>query len=360
MKDNHTPSTIFKKLPRQWIFWLIAFALALGLVLSIMAWLEICVEHCSANQDYRLFGLPFSYIGMSFFVAALLAHFYSVSYPLLKSILGYLTALALGAEVMFLGIQRNEIGHWCPICVSIAATIAFVALILAFDYFRYFLTTLSLNHWGKFMDIIKRGFASLSLALIGFVVAFYGVSKFDYAEAAMNEMEEKLAFGNKNSSIDVYFVTDWYCPSCKRAEPLIEKVLPLIQNRAKFYFIDYPIHKKSVNFTPYNLAFMLQDKSHYLKARSALTKLASQTENPTDQDVEKLAQQENLNFHELSFIQVKAGMEFFDQTVKKYQLNATPVLIITNHRTNQVVKLEGTDEIKDHKILEVVNSMQKQ
>jgi len=359
MEKQNTPIDKKSLLPTGWNFWLVAIALVAGLILSMMSWLEICVEHCSANQDYRFLGFPFAHIGLIFFISGLLIHFFSIKYSWLSQLLSYMTALALGSEIVLIGIQKNEIGHWCPICISIAVTIGIIGLILTIDYFKNLSNIFNLNPRGQIMDVIKKGFTSLSLAVLGFILAFFGVSKFDHAQASMNDMQEKLAFGNLNSPIDVYFVTDWYCPSCKKIEPLIEKTLPLIQNKVKFYFVDYPIHKKSMNFTPYNLSFMINDKANYIRSRNALARLAEQTEDPNDEDIVALAKRDKLDFKELTFVQVKAGMEFFDKIVKKFSLSATPVLIIENTRTHEVIKLEGTNEIKDHKILEVINSMQK-
>jgi len=342
----------------NWSFLSVGFVLLVGMVLSIMSWLEICVEHCSASQDYRFMGVPFSYAGLGFFTTALIIHFFSRTYLRLKQFLGYLIALALGSEIVFLAIQKNEIKQWCPICVSIAISVGIAGLILSLDYFKELSKQENLNRRGQLMDIIKKGFTSLSFAFLGVLMAFIGVSKFDQAEAAMNDMQSKLAFGNRSSPIDVYFVTDWFCPSCKKVEPIIEKVFPLIETRVNFYFIDYAIHKKSMNFTPYNLAFLVHDKPRYLDARRHLQKLAEENDNPNDDDVLEISQRNQLKFQELNFLEVKAGMEFFDKIVEKYNLRSTPVLIIANSKTHQVVKLEGRDEIKEDKILQAIKSME--
>lgn len=343
----------------QWNFLLISLALFSALVFSILSWLELCVEHCSANQDYRLLGLPFAMVGVSFFTLLLALHLLSKRYAFLSRLVGWMVASALGAEAMFIIIQKYEIGHWCPVCLSIAASVAIAALILFMRYLKNFKETLQSHNRGDIMRTLKKGLTSFSFVLFGFLMAFIGVDKHNYAEAAVDDIKEQIAFGNKKSPIEFYFITDWYCPSCKKVEPIIEKIYPRIKSEVRFYFIDYPIHRKSLNYTPYNLAFMINDKTHYFQARHALSVLSDSTESPTDKDVKKFAKKDRLNFKELSFLEIRAGIDYFDTIVEKFDIRATPTVIITNVKNKKVVKLEGRDEIRDEeKLLEAIKQVQ--
>lgn len=342
--------------PSQWSFWLVSLALIAGLILSVFSWLEICVEHCSANQDYRLFGLPFSIVGITFFSLLIILHLLSKYYLFLVHIVGGLIAAALGAELMFIAVQKYQIGHWCPVCLSIATSIAIAALALLTGYLKNLKITIQHRNRGEIMRNIKQGFAYLFFVILGFLSAFIGITKPDTAEAAMNDMKEKIAFGTKNSPVEVYFVSDWFCPSCKKVEPIIEKVYPQIKSQVTFYFIDYSIHKKSLNFSPYNLAFLVNNKAQYFKARQMLMKLTEETETPNDQDIEKAARKNGLIFKELNFLDIKSGLEYFDKIVEKYHLSATPTVIIAD-RKNNVIKLEGRDEISEEKILKAIDEI---
>jgi thiol-disulfide isomerase/thioredoxin len=341
----------------QWSFWLVSLTLIAGLVLSVLSWLEVCVEHCSANQDYQLFGWPFAMMGMTFFTVLIALHFLSQRYAFLSRLVGWLIASALGAEGMFIAVQKYEIGQWCPVCLSIAASVVIAALVLLIGYFKGFKTTIQHHNRGETMQKIKQGFTCLSFIVLGFLMAFIGISKPDSAEAAINDIKERVAFGTKNSPVEVYFITDWFCPSCRKIEPMIEKIYPDIKSEVTFYFIDYSIHKKSLNFTPYNLAFLIHDKPHYFKARQMLLELTDQTESPKDEDVTKAARQHGLNFKELSFLDIKTGLEYFEKIVDKYDLKATPTIIITNPKRNSTVKLEGRDEISEEKILNAIEKL---
>lgn len=346
-----------KEKSNQWQFWIISLSLIVGLILSFFSWLEICVEHCSANQEYRLFGLPFAITGTSFFLLLISVHFLSHRYPSFSRLFGWLIASALGAELMFIAVQQYEIGHWCPVCLSIATTVFIAAAVLLTGYFQGFKETIQHHNRGEMMQKIKQALASVSFFVLGFLMAFIGVSKPDFAEAAMNEMRDKMAFGTKNSPVEVYFITDWYCPSCRKVEPLIEKIYPQIKSNVTFYFIDFPIHKKSLNFSPYNLSFLVNNKAQYFKTRDLLSRLSDKTESPKEEDVIKISGKSGISYHPLSFLEVKSGLEFFDLVVDKYKLHATPTIIVTNPSRDTVVKFEGRDEISEEKVLNAIKKM---
>ncbi len=335
-------------------FWVIGISLIIGLILSILSWLELCVEHCSTTQDYRLFGLPFTLIGITFFCGSLFIHFLSGYYDFLSQWVGWLIASALGAEVMFIAVQKYQIGHWCPVCLSIASCLAIAGLVLTVGYLRNLYLIIQQRNRGNIMHTIQKGLTSTSFFIVGFLLAFMGISKANDVQASVNEIRDRLVFGNKESPVEVYFVTDWFCPACRKVESEIEDILPEIESKAAFYFIDYPIHQDSLNFSPYNLAFLLNNKSDYLTARRLLIKLTQTTKTPVDADIITAAKQVGIQYQELFFVDVKKGTDYFDTVVKKYQLNSTPTMIITNTKTKQVIKMEGRDEMSKIKILKAI------
>lgn len=354
---NAKSSTMESENSSKWKFWIVSLALFTGLILSILSWLEICVEHCSANQDYRLFGIPFAIFGITFFIVLNGLHIFSKKHEMFSRLIGWMIVSALGAELMFIIVQKYEIGHLCPVCLSIAGTIFIAALALSVSFFEKLKKNIQLQNRGETMKIMRQALTSLTFFVFGFLMAFIGVGKPDLAEASMNEMKEKIAFGTKNSPVEVYFITDWYCPSCKKIEPMIEKILPELNSKVTFYFIDYPIHKKSLNFSPYNISFLVNNKPQYFKARNVLMELTEKTESPREEDVSKAAQKHGIIYKSLSFLDVKSGLDFFDSVVEKYKLHATPTIIITNPRRNTNVILEGRDEISEEKILNAIKKM---
>lgn len=353
-----TAATLFCPLNKQLkiSFWIIAIALTAGLILSFLSWLELCVEHCSVNQNYRLFKLPFAIVGMSFFSVLLILHLLSRKSPPLSQTVKWMIASALGSEIVFLFVQKYQIGRWCPVCLSIALCVAIAAATKAGCHLISYLSTTQKNNGGIAMHILKKSFMSFSFFTFGLFMAFIGISKIDPAQAAVNEVQDRLVFGKKGSPIEMYFISDWFCPSCKKVEPLIERLYPQLQSQASIYFVDYPIHRKSMNFTPYNLSFLIHNKPQYFQARNMLLELTDQTDSPKDEDIAKATKNLNISFKELPFVDIKTGMEYFDKVTDKYGINATPTIIITNTKTKKVTKLEGTDEISEASILKAVKS----
>lgn len=344
------------KLPHKqniWTFWIAGIALLAGFILSILSWLELCVEHCTATHDYMLLGLPFAWIGIPFFFTLVTTHFLSRAYPLFTTIAGWMIASALGAEIVFILVQKYQIGHWCPVCLSIASCVFIAALAYSAGFVS------NLFSQGETMNQLKKSYSTVSLFFIGLMIAFFGVSKPDAALAAANDMKEKIAFGKKGSNVEIYFITDWFCPSCRKIEPTMEKLLPKLLATSSFYFIDFPIHRKSLNFTPYNLAFLVHSKSQYLIARNLLTSIADKTDSPDDDVIVAAAKKEHIPFKELSFLDVNAGIDYYEKVANKYDLSATPTIIMTNTKTNKTKKLEGTDEISEESIMKAFETISK-
>lgn len=339
------------------VFFVVLVSLTAGFLLSVLSWMELCVQHCSANHDWRLFGLPFAWIGIAFFTFFLGLHVASWKFPSLRKWVGRGIAAAFGAEVMFIIIQKKQIGHWCPVCLSIAASIGIAGIVLSIPYLTKFYRNILENNRGHMIERIKSGAFTLCYIALGFLMAFLGASRAEAGENAGAEIRDKIAFGKKGSSVEIYLFTDWFCPACRNIEPTIEKLYPKIKSDALFIFVDYPIHKKSMNFTPYNLAFMVHNKADYFTTRKFLHELSSKTDSPNDEDVLKAAKKDGVKLDELSFLDVKNGMELFDKLVDKFDLNATPTMIILNTKNNRVVKLEGQNEITVDKVLEGIDKV---
>ncbi len=340
-----------------WRFWLAGIPIVVGFILSILSWVEVCVEHCSANEDYRLFGLPFAVAGLLFFSALFLIHSLSFRYPSLKRGVAWLLAAALGAELMFVWIQKYEVGSWCPICLTIAATIALAGGILSMGYFRNLHARIAEGNRGEIMKKILQGVTTASFIIVGFLVAFIGVSNPNSAEAVTEDIKARLAFGKKDSPVEVYFFTDWYCPACLKVDPVIEKLYPKIRPTATFLFIDYPVHKKSINFIPYNLSFLMNNKSQYFIARKLLNDLAEKTDSPKEAEVAELAKKKGIPYKEISFVDIKSGMEYFEEMAKKFGIKSTPTLVIMNKKSQKTSKLEGSEEIKEDSITKAIKQM---
>ncbi len=265
--------------------------------------------------------------------------------------------MAFGAESHFIEIQRYQIKHWCPVCLSIAACVGLAATCIFVPYVKELIYAIQKHNKDAIMDHLKSASTFVLFVFIGFLIAFFGTTKIDAAEVAIEEIKNKIAFGSHGSPIEMYIVTDWFCSSCNKLEPVIEKIVAKVYPKAAIYFIDYSIHKNSLNFVPYNISFMINSKNQYFLARRALAELGGKNENPTDEDVAAVAQKYQIPFRELPYKDIKAGMDYFDKIVSKYDLDSTPTVLIVNTKNNKVVKMEGRDEISEEKIIKAIDSM---
>ena len=108
----------------KWLFWIAALAFVAGFILSIVSWLRLCTGVCSENHNWQVFGMPFEIFGASFFVILVAMLYFSPKYPDLTFYMGLMLAGALGGELRLIQIQKQIIGAWCPVCLSIAACVA--------------------------------------------------------------------------------------------------------------------------------------------------------------------------------------------------------------------------------------------
>lgn len=168
---------------------------------------------------------------------------------------------------------------------------------------------------------------------------------------------EQIAFGNPNSNIDVFIFTDWFCPACRILEPSLEQMLPQIEQQATVYFSDFPIHAETLNYSPYNLAFMVHNKDAYPKLRMALTKLSTKNPNPTDEDVEAVAGPLGVQLEILDKDTIKEGIQHFLKLSQKYGVRRTPMMVIVNTKTNEVRRLTGYRQITLDNVLQTIDTL---
>lgn len=321
-----------------------ALAIAAGLVLSILAWADVCTTACSAAHEYRLFGMPFEWIGVAFFAIAGIWHVLSLNKPSLSNYLGWMTAGALGSEVVFIGVQKYVIGAWCPICLGIAAVVGFIFLVQVMVSIKQ-------------KDLIMKSLTTLAFFTMGFLMAFIGIAKPVEAIDNPSAIISRLEMGNNNSDTKVYFITDWFCPACKKAEPEVANIYSAIQSRVGFFFVDLAVHANTANYTPYNIAFMINSKPKYLAIRHELDKLSYEENSPTDEQMTAIAKKLNVPFHEVSFREIKTAMQFYDQVAEKYDVNKTPTMVIENIKTNKKAILNGTGEITLSTVQKTIESL---
>lgn len=335
-------------------------AIFAGFALSIVSWMRICSQACSEGHNYRLFGFTFEAVGLTFFPILAITHLLSLKFPALKTIVGWMLCGALGSEVMFIYVQKYKIGAWCPVCLAIAASLAVAFGTYLYHFCRNFKITVEKEEKGKMMNSIFKGISGITFFAVGFILAFSGIGKFNQLQAAENTVKERIVFGNTNSPIEVYIFTDWACPACKSLDPLFESMAPAIMQKAKLTFVDEAVHPETLNFTPYNLSFMINNKSKYFELRHALTKLSDETKTPTDEQVEKMAASLGTRYQQLNYADVALGIKYFKHLVKQLEVEGTPTMVIINTETKKGKRLAGKGQITESGVMNAINAMLKQ
>jgi len=341
------------------LFLITALALLVGLGLTIISILGLCTQACAVGHHYRLFGFHFETIGLTFFSSALLLHLFSRFYPPLRKLVILMVASAIGAEVIFILVQKLAIGAWCPVCLIIAGCIAVAALALTWEYITGFRYAIQHNLRGKVMNYIRQSFSPIIAIFVGFLLTFVGISKQTEAQVAEATLKHRLIFGNANSHMEVYIFTDWQCPVCRQLEPMLDQVVPLITQRAKLIFVDLPIHPETLNFVPYNLSFILNNKKHYLELRRALTAISIQTKTPTDEQVERAAQALDIHYQQLQYAEVAAAIKYYKSLGKQFNVKATPTVLVLNTKSKKGKKLVGLSQITQETILGAMDALER-
>lgn len=327
------------------VLWL---ALLAGLTLSVLSGLKICTAMCSETAKYSIFGMDFGWFGCAFFGVLILLAVMRQGFPLAGALLLYGVSAALGAEVRLVWIQKFDIGSWCPVCLGIAAMVATAFFALLYQL----LTTKSAS--GGTMKTRFTHMAVMILALlIGLGAALAGVQK--EAEAAGLD----IYFGKRHSDTTVYFVSDWFCPVCRRVEPEMEKIFPEIASMARVAFVDMPIHPDTANITPYNLQFMLYDKNKYLQLRHALDELSRTTKSPTPEQVQAAVAPLGVKLRPQNFVELMNGVKLFESLFRGFGVKATPTVVVDNPRTKKRKLLVGSREINRNAIKEAIAEVER-
>jgi uncharacterized membrane protein/thiol-disulfide isomerase/thioredoxin len=333
-------------------YW-IAVPFAAAWILSVMSWLGICSDGCEESHLYRLFGFPLSPLGVGFFTLCGLAFLTRNRFRFSGFLIPLLLSGALGSEFVLVWFQKYVIGRWCPLCVGIALSVATACVLIALER----LPGVAIRIRGGERNLeMKRLAVKTALILFAFLagmgITAMGLEKPDAFAAGLPV--KSLAFGDAESSTEVYFITDWFCPACRAAEPEILKGARKVMRQAKVVFVDYPVHPETFNFIPYNLSFIVREKAKYLEIREAMATLARKTKEPTPEDVQAAVSPLGVKYVPLNYVDVMAGMQYFSSLVKRFKVPGTPSVAVLDSRTGKTKTLYGILEITSDNIMKAV------
>jgi uncharacterized membrane protein len=332
---------------------ILAVPLAAAWILSVMSWLGICSNGCEESHLYRFFGYPVSELGIGYFTVCGLAFLTRSRFRFSCFMLPVLLSGALGSEFVLVWIQKYVIGRWCPLCVGIALSVAAACVLIALER----LPGVAVRIRGEERNFEMKRVAGktamiLFVFLAGMGVTATGLKKPDAFAAGLQV--KSLAFGDLESSKEVYFITDWFCPACRVAEPEILQGARKVMRQAKVVFVDYPVHPETFNFIPFNLSFIVREKAKYLEIREAMATLARKTKEPTPEDVQAAVSPLGVKYVPLNYADVMAGMQYFSTLIKQFKVPGTPSVVVLDSRTGKTKTLYGILEITSDNILKAV------
>jgi protein-disulfide isomerase len=316
--------------------------------LSIVALLRIC-SSCSETANYRLFGLDFGWFGIGYFTLLTLTLALRGRFACCDRFALLLMFAAAGAEARFIWIQKYDIGQWCPICLSLAAAVFFVCIGTVWERLRHF-TVKGATMKSKLVFLVL---VSLFFVM-GLGAAIAGVKK--EADSA----EPDLFLGRRSSPTTVYFVSDWFCPACRKAEPVIEKMYPELARSVRIGFVDFPIHRETTNFTPFNLQFLTFEKAKYISLRRALSDLSTRTRTPTEAEVRTAIAPLGVRLRPLNYSDTLYGMQSNLTVYRGFDVHSTPTVVVTNARTRKNRLLVGDRQINLPAVREAIAEVERQ
>jgi len=333
-------------------YW-IAVPFAAAWILSVLSWLGICTDGCEETHLYRIFGFPLSPLGVGYFTLCGLAFFTRNRFRFSGFLIPVLLSGALGSEFVLVWFQKYVIGRWCPLCVGIALSVAMACVLIALER----LPGVAIRIRGGERTLLMKRLAGKTILILmaflaGMGITAMGLKKPDAFAAGLPV--KSLSFGDEESSTEIYFVTDWFCPACRAAEPEILKGARKAMRQAKVVFVDYPIHPETFNYIPYNLSFIVREKAKYLEIREALAALARKTKEPTPEDVQAAVSPLGVKYVPLNYADVVAGMQYFSTLAKKFKVPGTPSVVVLDSRTGKTKTLYGSSGITSDNILKAL------
>ncbi|NMC72751.1 MAG: hypothetical protein GYA56_00035 [Geobacteraceae bacterium] len=307
---------------------------ASGLGLSVASTMHLCSDACSETAQYTLFGLDFGLFGILFFLALAAVVLLRRRIPAIDVLCPLMLLGSAGAEAHFIWIQKYVIGAWCPLCLAIAGTVFTGVILVVIEQIRA-----PQPPGGTMKNLLLRITLFLAVFALGLGVSVAGVS----SENPSGAIDPYL--GKSGSPVTVYFISDWFCPGCRKAEPAIERIYGDVARKARVAFIDYPIHPETNNFTPYNLQFLTHEKGKYLKLRRALADLSLKTPTPSREDVQAAIAPLGVTLRQINYADVSYGMQFNLTVYRGFGVKSTPSVVVHNVKTKKTRILEGSGNI---------------
>jgi protein-disulfide isomerase len=255
-----------------------------GLVLSGLSYLDWCsFEGCSKLHGAGIFDINLAVWGGLFFLSlGILTPFARAKW--VSAFRTTLLAGALGIEMTLLTIQW-ALKDVCPLCLGVGCVVLALCVVEAVDLFMI------IRSLKPVVPFIARGRFIASRSFLGIVglslgmVASQGVKSELVADVVVqNVATEALlnpmpSVGKEGGYPIVRVYSDYFCPTCRRQEPVINEIIAGLADTARIYFCDLPTQgNRSRKYIAFFIASLLGENStdQILNARASLFELAGE------------------------------------------------------------------------------------
>jgi len=339
---------------------------SVGLLCSVLSTTSLCADACSDAHKFTFLGVPLAFFGIGIFAAYGATAWLYLKKKRFGHFFPKLISIACGGEVVLLSIQKFIIGHWCPLCNVIAGAVLTVGGFLLCEWLWSTARGIAIRRIcriDELFSITKRALITAVMLMIGLFGSFIGVQGPEHTRSVADPGPSPVRprpidyIGKQDSSVEIYIVTDWFCPACKRVEKSIEDNIPQLLGEAKVAFIDLPVHEQSLNYIPYHLSLLSGDKDKYLEGRSVLVRLAETKESPSLGEVQQAMGERGIQLKSMSLNNVQSGIRSFRQVAEDLGVNATPTVVVRNAALKKKAMLVGGNQVNMQNIRKAIRNV---
>ena len=311
-----------------------------AIFVTFLSMFDICSSACTDAALYTLFGLSFATAGLIFFflLAGLFSFRDSKRIALLFDCLCF---SAGGAEIFFLLVQRYGIGHWCPTCVAIATAVIILAVTRL---------TVRIKAAPSKVKAVPMVLVAAAFAVVGFITAVVGIESPEgvaktqavaVARPLATLSNQDIWMGDRQSQIEVYFISDWYCPFCRSLEKGISQMLPELGKTAQYTFMDLRVHRESAVLTPFHTSLLLGDKSQYFAGRKVLFDLSAAKKNLTPAEIMVALSDNGVRSKSSDYVSASLVEGLAATFYAANNLKSTPSVVIVNkaNKRQQIISV---------------------
>ena len=96
-----------------------------------------------------------------------------------------------------------------------------------------------------------------------------------------------------------------------------------------------------------------------MKLRQVLNGITDKSKNPSFEEVVKTMNAAGIKYRNADSTSLTQGKKYFDDVIKTYDVDRTPVVVIVNTKTKQNKKLTGLKAITEENVQKAVEALRK-